>query len=208
LAASLDDDVIWPVVFVYMDIVGDPFRVCTWLYPIIPIGSSDPLLNSQTFIGIGQNNPITEISSIKDSMTGSESVEFKLSIPVDHSAALENIIGDKSKWRGRIACIWYAHMNETRQLIDEPIRLKRGRLSQAIFNCSPEIQTLNLIMESHQSNISQPRRRNYLQQKTIDPLDESPSASIAIANGPSGTGLGQPQSQSNNYNINYDYDIP
>ena len=98
-SAALDEQVIKPVWFAWLDIDGDPVWANTSGRNITPAGTGDPDLDGNEFIGI--SGELVEVSSVKVKTSGSESVTAELSgIPGLDDDALA-LLADPSAYRGR-----------------------------------------------------------------------------------------------------------
>lgn len=186
--AALDRQIIRPVFFVYLDIVGDPLRACTAGRSYELTGTGDPDLEGFTFDGIDPT--VVDIGPVRSKDGGSDSVTAKLSGIVTLDAELLNIVGDPSHWQGRTARLW--------RMIRDEAGVQQGALQHyytgwmtalSIVGDPDQGQTINLTIDSYLAAYSQASNRTYLDQDQFDPDDLSARATLAIANGNSGSPL-------------------
>jgi hypothetical protein len=182
-AAALGAQVIRPVFFAYLDILGDPLRANTSGASITITGTPDPDLN-QTFDGLDPT--IVDIGPVRMKDGGSDAVSAKLSGIVQLDEALLNILGDPANWQGRTARLWrmIRDANGTQQGAIQ--HYYTGYMIALEIGGSPEGQTIEITIESYLAAFSQASNRTYLDQASFDPGDLSARAAIAIANGISG----------------------
>ncbi|MEC7398926.1 MAG: hypothetical protein VYD00_02780 [Pseudomonadota bacterium] len=179
--AALDEPVIRPVFFAWLDIQGDPVRANTSGRNITPSGTGDPDLDGYEFIGIGAG--FVSITPVKYKAGGSDSVTAALSgIPGIDDETLD-LLADKANWRGREARMW--------RVIRDANNIQRGgyhayytgKMTALNHSGSAEDQILRVTIESYLAVFSEASNRTYLDQELVDPDDLSARASIAIANG-------------------------
>ncbi len=103
-AAALDGEVIKPVFFAWLDIVGDEVRANSSGHDITPTGTGDDELDDELFIGIG--HMFVDISSVKVSDQGTESVTATLSGLPEIDSETFDLISDPANWQGRLARLW------------------------------------------------------------------------------------------------------
>lgn len=181
-AAALDEDVIRPVFFAWLDIVGDPVRGNTAGKNIVPSGTGDPDLDGHEFLGI--SGDFVQIGPVRYRSGGSESLTVELSgIPGldDDTLAL---LADRANWQGRDARLWRIIRNAANVQQGGFHAYYTGKMTALSHGGSPgEGLRLRVTIESYLAVFSEASNRTYLDQSRYDPGDESARASIAIANG-------------------------
>jgi hypothetical protein len=186
-AAALDADVIHPVMFAYLDILGDPIRVTTAPYSVRITGTGDEDLDDNTFDAVDPT--FVAVSPIKHKEGGADTVTAQLSGLIGIDSDLLNLIGNKANWQGRFARFWLALYDRNLRQIGAIWPFHTGYMSVPQIIGSSVSQTISLDIESYLAFLTQPSGRSYLSQAEFDPGDRSADASIAAANGTSGTGL-------------------
>lgn len=187
-SAALDAQVIRPVFFCYLDIVGDQLRACTAGRSLKLDGTGDPDLDGFVFEGIDAK--VVEIGPVRAKDGGSDAVIARLSGLVTLDNELLNLIGDADNWQGRTARLW--------RMIRDEDGVQRGAIQHyytgwmtalAITGDPASGQTLNLTIEAYLAAYSAASNRSYMDQELFDADDLSPRAAVAIANGNSGSPL-------------------
>ncbi len=187
-SAAIDRQVIRPVFFCYLDIIGDPLRACTAGRSLKLSGTGDPDLDDQVFDGIDPK--VVDIGPVRAKDGGSDAVTAKLSGLVALDADLLNLIGDAANWQGRTARLW--------RMIRDEDGAQRGAIQHyytgwmtalAITGDPASGQTINLTIEAYLAAYSQASNRSYMDQELFDAGDLSARAAMAIANGNSGSPL-------------------
>lgn len=187
-AAALDAQVIRPAFFAFLDLVGDPIKVTTAGYDWAFTGTGDADLDGFTYEGI--NADFVDVSEIKVSEGGSETVTAKISALPVIDAATFAIIADRANWQGRVARLWRIIRNEANVQQGGVQHYWTGYMTAlAIRATADEGQTIEMTIEGYVSAHSQPSNRTYLDQELYDSGDLSAKAAIAIANGLSGNPL-------------------
>lgn len=180
-AAALDEQVIRPVWFAFLDILGDPVYANTSGADITPTGTGDEDLDDHEFLGIDAR--LVDVSSVKVQEGGSERVTATLSgiqgLDDDDLA----LIGDPANWRGRDARLWRIVRDETGAQQGGFHQYYTGKMVGLTHGGTTSGQTLRVTIESYLAVMSSPSNRSYLDQARYDPGDESARAAIAIANG-------------------------
>lgn len=181
-AAALDEQVIKPVFFAYLDINGDPVRANTSGTDITPTGTGDPDLDDQLFIGIAGN--LVSISPVRFKQGGSESVTAELSgIPGLDDDTIEQL-DDVANWQGRDARLWRIVRNAANVQQGGFHAYYTGKMVGLSHGGSPsQGLRLSVTIEGYLSAFSEASNRTYLDQSRYDSGDESARAAIAIANG-------------------------
>ncbi|KTT72614.1 hypothetical protein [Sphingomonas endophytica] len=187
-SAALDLQVIRPVFFAYLDILGDPLRACTAGRSLVVQGTGDSELDGFTFDGIDPT--VVDIGPVRAKDGGSEAVTAKLSGILTLDAGLLALIGDGATWQGRTARLW--------RMIRDEDGVQRGAIQSYYTGWMTALsitgdpvggQTINLTIEAYLAAYSQASNRSYQDQELFDPGDLSARAAIAIANGNSGSPL-------------------
>lgn len=181
-AAALDEPIIKPVFFAWLDINGDPVRANTAGKNITPTGSGDPDLDDYEFLGL--DHRLVTISPVRFRPGGSESVTAELSgIPGldDETIAL---LADRANWQGRDARLWRIVRNAANVQQGGFHAYYTGKMTNLTHGGAPDAGlTLTVTIEGYLSALSEASNRTYLDQAKYDSGDESARAAIAIANG-------------------------
>jgi hypothetical protein len=171
-----------PAWFIWLDILGDPLRVTTFGADVPFSGTGDSDLDGNSFTAFG--GKLINVSDVSNSESGSETVTVTLSGIVSVDTTLISEIGDKSKWQGRSARLWFRIYDETGATPQGAIiSYYTGYMSSVRFRAAPKNQTLELSIENYLAFTTQPSNRSYLNQKDYDSADNSAAATVAAANG-------------------------
>lgn len=181
-SAALGAQVIRPVFFGYLDFLGDPLRANTGGQSFTFSGLADPDLN-QTFDGIDPT--VVDISPVRSKEGGSEAVKARLSGLVGIDDELLAIVGDRTKWQGRVARLWRMIRDESGNQQGALQHYYTGYMVALSISGEPDSQTIEVTIESYLAAYSQASNRSYLDQASFDSGDLSAKAAIAIANGTS-----------------------
>jgi len=179
-STALGEQFIRPVIFVYMDFLGDPVRANNSGQTVVITASAIPDLNG-TYDGVTAD--FGEVSPVKVSDGGSNTVTCKLSGIVELDADTMNLLNDQSKWKGRIVRIW--------RLIRDQANIDRGQFQHfytgymvdVTFGGTSEMSWIEVSVENYLVAFSRPSNRSYMEQTIFDPGDKSPLATIASING-------------------------
>jgi hypothetical protein len=182
-AAALDDDVIRPGFFVFLDIDTNPVRFNTLGYDVTITGTSFPEMNDQPFIGT--NGKFVDIGSVQAKSGGSDQLECSLSGLRDIDNETLNVIGDQAKWQGRPAYLWRMIRDENGVQRGAIQHYYTGYMTSLAIEGDASEQLIRLSIEGYLSAFNQASNRTYLDQELFDPGDQSALAAIAIANGTS-----------------------
>jgi hypothetical protein len=98
------------------------------------------------------------------------------------------IIGDKTKWQGRTARLWFYCVNENEAQVGSIIPYYTGYMNEVSIAGSAESQTVTLTIENYLVSIAGAQNKTYLIQNIYDAGDLSAEASISAANGMAGAG--------------------
>ena len=187
-SAALDGQVIRPVFFCYLDILGDPLRACTAGRSLKLDGTGDEDLDGFVFDGIDPT--VVEIGPVRAKDGGSDAVTAKLSGLVTLDNELLNLVGDPANWQGRTARLWRMIRDEDGAQRGAIQHYYTGWLTALNINLDPAAgQTISLTIEAYLAAYSQASNRSYMDQELFDAGDLSPRAAMAIANGNSGSPL-------------------
>lgn len=182
-SAALAAQVIRPVFFGYLDFLGDPLSACTAGRSYTFSGLADPDLN-HTFDGVDPT--VVDIGPVRVKDGGSEAVRARLSGLVGLDDELLAIVGDRTKWQGRVARLWRMIRDEHGEQQGALQHYYTGYMVALSIAGEPDSQTIEVTIESYLAAYSQASNRSYLDQASFDAGDLSASAAIAIANGTSG----------------------
>lgn len=183
-AAALEAEVIKPVFFAWLDIVGDVVRANSSGHDITPTATGDDDLDDNLFIGIGAG--FVDISSIKVSDQGTESVSAQLSGIQELDEDTLNTLGDPANWQGRIARLWRVIRNASNVQQGGFQPYYTGYMTSLEVGGDDSGQTITVTIETYLAAFSAAPNRTYLDQERYDSGDLSARAAIAIANGVSG----------------------
>ena len=179
--AALRSEVIKPVWFAFLDILGDPVRANTSGADVVPSGTGDPDLDGQTFVGI--TGDLVTVSPVKYAPGGSQTVTASLSgipgLDNDLIAQLDNV----TNWRGRNARLWRVIRNAANVQQGGFQNYYTGKIVGLSHTASGESQTIEVTIESYLAVFSQASNRTYMDQTRFDAGDNSAAAAVAIANG-------------------------
>lgn len=183
-AAAIEAEVIKPVFFAYLNIDGDQVRANSSGHDVTPSGTGDSDLDGHLFIGIGA--AFVDISSVKVSDQGTETVTATLSGIQELDTDTLNTIGDAANWQGRIARLWRVirDAGNVQQGGFQPFYT--GHMTSLEIGGDDAGQTITVAIETYLAAFSAAPNRTYLDQGRYDPDDLSPRAAISIVNGVSG----------------------
>lgn len=180
-SAALDAEVIKPVWFAWLDILGDPVRANTSGTDITPSGTGDDALDGYQFLGISAR--FVSVSPVRFKEGGSDAVTAELSgiqgLDDDDLALLNNPLN----WRGRDARLWRIVRNESNAQQGGFHAYYTGKMVALSHGGNSQGQTIRVTIESYLAVFAEASNRSYLDQSRYDSGDESARASIAIANG-------------------------
>jgi len=188
---------------IYADVDGDVLRATSGLYDKVVVGSGDFELDG-TYESYDHN--LLEVGAVRHNESGSETVSISLggllvnlafiqerddSLIYDRFGALVqgrvtdflNTIGDRSRWQGRAARLWFYCVDENETQIGSIIPYYTGYMNDITISGSPEEQRVTLTIENYLATLSGAPGKTYLMQKIFDAADSSANASISAANG-------------------------
>lgn len=183
--AALEASVLYWRVLIYADFVGDVLRGTSGLYDKT-VSSSDTELNG-TYESFSNN--IIQVGAVKHNENGSDTLSISMSGLVVNNAAFLAIIGDKSKWQGRAARLWFYCADANENQVGSIIPYYTGYMNDITISGDAESQIVTLTIENYLVSLAGAPNKTYLQQKIYDSGDESAAAAIAAANGMVGAGV-------------------
>lgn len=178
--AALEATVVNWRVLIYADFVGDVLRGTSGLYDKTISGSGDTELDG-TYDSFDHN--LINVSPVKHNETGSDTVAISMSGLVVNNADFLAIIGDKSKWQGRIARLWFYCVDQNESQVGSVIPYYTGYMNEVSISGSAGSQTVTLTIENYLASIAGAQNKTYLIQNIFDAGDLSAETSIAAANG-------------------------
>jgi hypothetical protein len=170
-----------PVFFVWLDIDGGQVRCNTSGHNITPAGTGDADLDGFEFIGISAS--FVDITPVKYSQGGSDSVTAKLSGIAEVDTATLALIEDATNWRGRDARLWRVIRNPSNVQQGGYHGFYTGKMVTLMHGGDDQGQVLSITIESYLAVFSEASNRTYMDQDRYDAGDLSAKAAIAIANG-------------------------
>ena len=167
-------------VLCYADFVGDVLRATSGIYEKVISGSGDSELD-------GTYDPyhpeLIEIGEVRHQEQGADTVTISMNGLIVNNEDFLNLIGDKSKWQGRIARLWFYLVDENENQVGEIIPYYTGYMNDVNILGSPESQKVALTIENYLISLAGAQAKSYLSQSLFDSGDTSAAASIAAANG-------------------------
>jgi hypothetical protein len=178
--AALEATVVNWRVLIYADFVGDVLRGTSGLYDKTISGSGDSELDG---VYDSFNHDLINVSPVKHNETGSDTVAISMSGLVVNNNEFLNLIGDKSKWQGRIARLWFYCVDENENQVGSIVPYYTGYMNEVGITGNPSSQTVVLTIENYLTSIAGVQNKTYLIQNIFDAGDLSAETSIAAANG-------------------------
>lgn len=178
--AALEATVVNWRVMIYADFVGDVLRGTSGLYDKTVSGSGDSELDG-TYESFSHN--IINVSPVKHNETGSDTASISMSGLIVNDAAFLAIIGDKSKWQGRIARLWFYCVDANENQVGSIIPYYTGYMNEVSISGDAESQSVTLTIENYLASIAGAQNKTYLIQNIFDAGDLSGEASVSAANG-------------------------
>lgn len=178
--AALEAQIVNWRVLIYADFVGDILRGTSGLYDKVVSGSSDTELNA-TYESFSHN--IINVSPVKHNESGSDTVSISMSGLVVNNNAFLAIIGDKSKWQGRTARLWFYCVDANETQIGSIIPYYTGYMNEVGISGGIDSQTVTLTIENYLVSVAGFQNKTYLIQNIFDVGDLSGEVSISAANG-------------------------
>jgi hypothetical protein len=206
--AALEAKVVHWRVLILADFDGDVLRGTSGLYNKEVTGSADNDLNG-TYESF--NHDLINVSPVKHNETGSDTVSISMGgliVNLDYirdtyndliftrdnqllrarSSDFLNTIGDKSRWQGRLARLWFYCVDENEDQVGEIIPYYTGYMNEVGITGSPDSQVVTLTIENYLVSIAGSQNKTYLIQNIFDAGDLSGDASISAANGMAAAG--------------------
>lgn len=183
--AALEATVVNWRVLIYADFVGDVLRGTSGLYDKTISASGDVELdgNYDSF-----NHDLINVSTVKHNESGSDTVSISMSGLVVNNADFLAIIGDRSKWQGRVARLWFYCVNENEGQVGSIIPYYTGYMNEVGITGDAQSQTVTLTIENYLASIAGAQSKTYLIQNIFDAGDLSGEASVSAANGMAAAG--------------------
>jgi hypothetical protein len=191
--AQLQQEIIKPRWYGWLDILGDPVRATTGPANVTFSGTADPDLNGQTFEA--WHPDLVDVSEVKLAQGGGGTVTASLSGLIINDNALLNVIGNPANWQGRIARFWVGVHDQAGTQQGAVVPYYGGFMSSLEIegnpttNGEPGTQRISVVVESFTASWSRGSGRTYMDQEKYDPLDLSAAAALAAANGGTGNAL-------------------
>jgi hypothetical protein len=178
--AALEATVVNWRVLIYADFVGDVLRGTSGLYNKVISGSGDSELDG-TYEGF--NHDLINVSPVKHNESGSDTVSISMSGLVVNNADFLAIIGDKSKWQGRTARLWFYCVDQNENQVGSIIPYYTGYMNEVGISGSASSQTVTLTIENYLVSLAGAQNKTYLIQNIFDAGDLSGEAAVSAANG-------------------------
>lgn len=209
--AALEASVVNWRALIYADIDGDVLRATTGLYDRTISGSGDAELDG-TYESYSHN--IIDVGPVRHNETGSDTVTITLNgilVNLDpilnrngdpiydrysesvlvRTSDLLNVIGDKTRWQGRSARLWFYCVDENETQIGSIVAYYTGYMNDIVIAGSPSEQRIALTIENYLASLSGAQNKTYMMQNLYDAGDLSANATLGAANGMgSGSGSG------------------
>lgn len=177
--AALEAPILYWRALLYADFDGDPLRATSSIYNKIISASGDSELDGEYE---SYNHNITQISPVQHNETGSDTVSITMS-GILTNADLLNMIGDRTKWQGRSARLWFFCADENDNQVGEIIPYYTGYMNDVTISGSASEQRITLTIENYIVSLTGAFNRTYMMQTLYDPNDYSGAATLAAANG-------------------------
>jgi hypothetical protein len=207
--AALEAPIVPWRVLLYADFDGDVFRGTSGIYDKVVSGSGDSELDG-TYESYDHN--LIQVSSVQHNETGSDTVSISLGgliVNLDflqerdgdfvtdregdlirmRSSDFLNMIGDKTRWQGRIARLWHYCVDENENQVGSIVPYYTGYMNEVTISGAPDSQVVTLTIENYLISLTGAQNKTLLMQNIYDPGDLSGEAAISAANGIQGSGL-------------------
>ena len=178
--AALEATIVNWRVLIYADFVGDVLRGTSGLYDKVISGSGDTELDG-TYESFDHN--LIQVSPVKHNETGADTVSISMSGLIVNNNDFLNLIGDKTKWQGRSARLWFYCVDQNESQVGSIIPYYTGYMNEVSINGSYSSQAVTLTIENYLVSIAGAQNKTYLIQNIFDAGDLSGAASISAANG-------------------------
>lgn len=206
--AALEASVVHWRVLLYADIDGDTLRATSGLYDKVISGSGDSELDG-TYESY--SHQIIEVGPVKHNETGSDTVTISMNgLLVNLEQILDrdgdpilsrdsenifvrtsdllNTIGDKTRWQGRTARLWFYCVDENEAQVGSIIPYYTGYMNDIVIAGSPDQQRVMLTIENYLASLAGAPNKTYMMQSLFDSGDLSANATLGAANGIGGGG--------------------
>jgi hypothetical protein len=206
--AALEAQIVNWRVLIYADFDGDVLRGTSGLYEKVISGSGDSELDG-TYDSFDHN--LINVSSVKHNETGSDTVSISMGgliVNLDYlqgrdgsfiltrdeelirmrSSDFLNIIGDKTRWQGRTARLWFYCVDQNENQVGSIIPYYTGYMNEVSIAGAPDSQVVALTIENYLVSIAGAQNKTYLIQNIYDSGDLSGEAAISAANGMAAAG--------------------
>jgi hypothetical protein len=178
--AALETAIVNWRVLIYADFVGDVLRGTSGLYNKVVSGSADSELNG-TYDSFSHD--LINVSPVKHNESGSDTVSIAMSGLIVNNADFLAIIGDKTKWQGRTARLWFYCVDQNENQIGSIIPYYTGYMNEVSISGSADSQAVTLTIENYLVSITGAQNKTYLIQNIYDAGDLSGEAAVSAANG-------------------------
>ena len=176
---ALEATVLYWRMLLWADFDGDPLRATSGLYDRTISGSGDAELDG--FYDSYDHNLIS-VGPVKHNETGSDTVTVTMS-GLLLNADLLNMIGDRTKWQGRSARLWFYCADENEMQVGSIIPYYTGYMNDVVISGSPQEQRITLTIENYLATLSGAPSQTYMMQNLFDAGDLSANATLGAANG-------------------------
>lgn len=177
--AALEAPLLYWRALIYADFDGDTLRATNSIYNKVISSSGDAELDG-TYDSYASN--IIEVSPVQHNETGSDTVTVSMSGIISNSDLL-NLIGDRTKWQGRSARLWFFCVDADENQVGEIIPYYTGYMNDITIAGSAEQQKIALTIENYIVSLAGAFNRTYMMQTLYDSGDLSGAATLAAANG-------------------------
>ena len=183
--AALEAQVLNWRALLYADFYGDVLRATSGLYDKT-VSSSDTELNG-TYESYSHN--VIEVGAVKHNENGSDTVAVSMGGLIVNNSAFLTLIGDKTKWQGRAARLWFYCVDASETQVGSIIPYYTGYMNDITISGDSESQRVTLTIENYLVSLAGSPNKTMLQQSIFDSGDLYANAAIAAANGLSGAGV-------------------
>jgi len=177
--AALEAEILHWRALIYADFVGDTLRATNNIVDKTVSGSGDAELDG-TYESFTHN--VISVSPVQHNETGSDTVSIQMSGLIVNADFL-NLIGDRTKWQGRAARLWFFVSDESGGQVGDIVPYYTGYMNDITIAGSPSEQTVTLTIENYLTSLSVAANRTYMMQKLYDSGDLSANATLSAANG-------------------------
>lgn len=201
--AALEGTILNWRVLIYADFNGDVLRATSGLYDKVISGSGDAELDG-TYDSYNHN--VIEVGSVTHNENGSDTVAVSMNGLVVNTAYIVdrfdapildrygdyisgrtssflNIIGDKARWQGRAARLWFYCVDQDENQVGSIVPYYTGYMNDVVIGGSPEMQRVVLTVENYIASLAGAPSQTYMMQNLFDSGDLSANATLGAANG-------------------------